>query len=121
MHELSIALSLVDAITSEAPRLGDGVRIIAVHVRIGALAAVVPEALQFSFDVAAADSMVSGARLVIERVPVAVRCDTCGKPRTLEAPQPLQCPVCGTPASAVLAGRELELVAVEVDDDGSNR
>jgi hydrogenase nickel incorporation protein HypA/HybF len=121
MHELSIALSLVDAIREETAGCGAGLVIAAVHVRIGALAGVVPEALQFSFDVAAEDSPVAGAHLVIERVPVTVQCDRCGMPRELESPHELRCPVCAMPTPAILGGRELELVAVEVVDDNPNR
>jgi hydrogenase nickel incorporation protein HypA/HybF len=65
MHELSIAVSLVDAICDELPRLGD-VSVRAVRIRVGALSGVVPDALMFAFDVAADGSRVAGARLEIE-------------------------------------------------------
>lgn len=66
MHELSIALSLVDCICEELPRLGEPIRIRCVHVRVGALSGVAPEALAFAFDVAAEDSAIAGARLAID-------------------------------------------------------
>ena len=65
MHELSIAVSLVDAICEELPKLGD-VSIRSVRIRVGALSGVVPDALTFAFDVAADGSRVAGARLDIE-------------------------------------------------------
>jgi hydrogenase nickel incorporation protein HypA/HybF len=67
MHELSIALSLVELASEELARLGD-VRLGAVHVRVGTLSGVVPEALRFSFDVAADGTTIAGARLEIEPV-----------------------------------------------------
>jgi hydrogenase nickel incorporation protein HypA/HybF len=67
MHELSIALSLVEAVCEELPRLGDRVSIRRVRVRVGPLSGVVPEALAFAFEVAADDSPIAGARLEIER------------------------------------------------------
>src|SRR4051794_25002965 len=68
MHELSIAMSLVDAICEELPSLG-AVRVRAVRVRVGALSGVVGQALAFSFDVASEDSPIAGARLEIEDTP----------------------------------------------------
>jgi len=65
MHELSIAVSLVDAICEELPKLG-AVSIRSVRIRVGALSGVVPDALTFAFDVAADGSRVAGARLDIE-------------------------------------------------------
>jgi hydrogenase nickel incorporation protein HypA/HybF len=65
MHELSIALSLVDAICEELPRLGS-VCVQSVRIRVGALSGVVPDALSFAFEVAADGSPIAGARLDIE-------------------------------------------------------
>jgi hydrogenase nickel incorporation protein HypA/HybF len=67
MHELSIAISLVDAVCEELPRFGEFVSVRSVRIRVGPLSGVVPEALAFAFDVAAADSAIAGAQLQIER------------------------------------------------------
>lgn len=68
VHELSIALSLVDAVCDELPRLGDRVSVRRVIVRIGPLSGVVPDALRFAFDVASDGSPIAGASLDIEEV-----------------------------------------------------
>lgn len=115
VHELSIALSLVELASEEAGRLGD-VRVEALHVRIGPLAGVVEEALRFSFDLAAEGSPVEGARLEIERVPLTIRCSRCDAERELASAQHLRCPVCAEPAHEIVRGRELELRALEVTD-----
>jgi len=65
MHELSIALSLIDAICDELPNLGN-VYVRSVHVRVGALSGVAPDALTFAFDIASGDSAIAGARLEVE-------------------------------------------------------
>ena len=113
MHELSIAYNLVE-IADDAARRAGASRITAVHLRLGALSGVVPDALQFSFPVAAAGTLAAGAELVIEFVPVQVHCATCAVSRELAAPAILQCPVCGAPTPRVLQGREMELRAVEI-------
>ena len=66
MHELSIAISLVDAVCDELPRFGDRVSVRRVLLRVGPLSGVVPDALRFAFDVAAHDSPIAGACLDIE-------------------------------------------------------
>ncbi|HEX5385676.1 MAG TPA: hydrogenase maturation nickel metallochaperone HypA [Gemmatimonadales bacterium] len=115
MHELSIAMSLVDAACEERRRLG-AVRVQALRVRLGALSGVVPDALLFAFDLAVSDSEIAGARLEIEEVPVVIHCGTCGEERPLAGIQHFRCPVCNTPAVEVRSGRELQLVALEVFD-----
>jgi hydrogenase nickel incorporation protein HypA/HybF len=115
VHELSIAIGLVELACEEAGRQGD-VRVDALHLRLGPLAGVVREALLFSFDLAAAGTMVEGARLAIEDVPLVVRCPRCEQDRELPSVQRFRCPICGTPTPQVVRGKELELVALEVTD-----
>lgn len=116
MHELSIAMSLVDAACEEADGLDAG-RITALYLRLGPLSGVVKDALLFSFDVAAADTQIAGARLVIEDMPVVIMCPSCNEERQIESVQRFRCPACGVPAPNVIGGRELELFAMEIDDD----
>jgi hydrogenase nickel incorporation protein HypA/HybF len=113
MHELSIALSLVDMAQEEAEKLGG--RVCALHLRIGALAGVVPEALQASFEMACAETPLEGSRLVIEDVPVVVYCPQCRAERELRSGQSFCCAICGTPTPQIERGRELELVALEIE------
>jgi hydrogenase nickel incorporation protein HypA/HybF len=115
MHELSIALALVEMASEESVRLGD-VRVDALHVRIGPLSGVVKEALRFSFDLAIAGSPIEGARIEFEEVPLTVFCESCCCERTLEHAQHLRCPVCHALAPDVRSGRELQLAALEVTD-----
>jgi hydrogenase nickel incorporation protein HypA/HybF len=114
MHELSIALSLVDMACEEAERLNAHVE--ALHLRIGALSGVVVEALEFSFALAAAGSAIDGARLVVERTPIVARCPACGVDQIIPSEQHLRCPVCRTSTPDVVSGTELELFALEVQD-----
>ena len=118
MHELSIALSLVEAACEKAAELGD-VRVEALHLRLGPLSGVVRDALLFSFDLATAGTAIEGARLEIEDVPVIVFCPGCGEERPLPSIQSFRCPVCGTLAPEVIQGRDLELAALEVTENAT--
>lgn len=115
MHELSIAMGIVDAALEEAKQRH--VRVSAVHLRLGALSGVVKDALLFSYEVACQDTPLEGSRLIVEDVPVVVFCSRCNERRTLRSVQLFECPVCESPAGNVVQGRELEVFALEIDDD----
>src|SRR3954452_16968365 len=112
MHELSIAMGIVDAAMDEAKQRN--VQVSAVHLRLGALSGVVKDALLFSYEIACQDTPLEGSRLLIEEVPVAVFCPQCKEKRVLGSVQLFICPVCGSPAGNVLQGKELEVFALEV-------
>jgi hydrogenase nickel incorporation protein HypA/HybF len=65
MHELSLAIALVEVASDAAHSLGAS-RVSRLFVRLGAGAGVVAEALRFSFDVAAEGTILQGARLEVE-------------------------------------------------------
>jgi len=116
MHELSIARNMVEIATQEGARRG-GTQILAVHLKLGQLSGVVKDALTFSWDAACEGTPLAGSRLVIEEVAVAVYCPVCRAERTLPSVQGFFCPVCRTPTPEVLRGRELEVVALEINDE----
>lgn len=114
MHELGIAVSIVEIAQEESERLGSRVR--AVHLKLGPLAGVVKDALLFSYEVACQDTPLAGSRLVIEEMPLVVYCARCEMQRVLDSAQQLSCTECGEPTPDVRGGRELQLVALEVDE-----
>lgn len=121
MHELSIALELIELAAAEAHRLGDA-RVVSVRVRAGPLSGVVPDALRFSFDVAAAGTTIEGARLEIESESVVVWCTACAEARELATAMNRCCPVCGNVTPQLLSGDTVELTALEIADHApSNR
>lgn len=113
MHELSIALSLVELAGAAARRAG-APHVTAVHLRLGVMAGVVREALEFSFPLAAEGTPLAGARLEIEPVPLVITCAPCGRDVSPVGSGSFRCPACGTPSAAIVSGRELELVALEL-------
>jgi len=117
MHELSIAMGIVDAALDESQRRG--VQVSAVHLRLGALSGVVKDALMFSYEVACQDTPLQGSQLIVEYVPVIVFCPQCQQERELPSVQLFACPDCGTPTMDVRRGKELEVFALEIED-GTN-
>jgi len=89
----------------------------AVHLRLGSLSGVVKDALLFSYEVACQDTPLAGSKLLIEDIPVVVFCPQCQDTRTLTSVQSFTCPECGTPTMDVRQGKELEVFALEVEED----
>jgi hydrogenase nickel incorporation protein HypA/HybF len=115
MHELSIAMSIVEMAQEEAERRGH-VQVQAVHLRLGLLSGVVKEALLSSYEIACHATSMEGSQLLIEEIPVEVFCPQCGVPRLVRSIQWFCCPECGTPTPTVVRGKELEVVALEIKE-----
>ncbi len=113
MHELSIALSILDMVDEEAQRRGD-VGIEAIHLKLGLLSGVVKEALLSAYELASEQTRFAACPLVIEDVPVSVYCSNCNAERSIRSVQCFCCVECGMPASEVVHGLELQIWALEL-------
>ena len=69
MHELSIISSVVDSVT-ESLATYPGARVKEVRLRVGALAAVVEDSLQFCYGIATDGTALEGSKLVIQILPI---------------------------------------------------
>jgi hydrogenase nickel incorporation protein HypA/HybF len=107
MHELSLACSIVDACAERAGKE----RVLRVTVEVGQLAAVMPDALRFCFDVCTQGTVLEGAELEILEIPGRAVCDDCGRSTALSAPYSL-C-VCGG-SLRIVGGRELRMKEMEI-------
>jgi hydrogenase nickel incorporation protein HypA/HybF len=112
MHELSIAMSILDMAEEEAGRRS--AEIDAIHVKLGALSGVMKQALLSAYELARSETTLLDTRLVIEDVPVLIYCPRCQAPRTVPSIQELCCSDCATPSAQILQGRELLVVALEL-------
>jgi hydrogenase nickel incorporation protein HypA/HybF len=113
MHELSVAMSLLELAGEQAERL-DRRDVVAIYVRLGPLSGVVKESLASAYELARESTPLADCALVIEEVPIVIHCPTCRIDCEPEGPQMLCCPRCGTPAQGVVSGEELELTALEL-------
>lgn len=119
MHEMGIALQIVEIATASLPAdLGEA-RVAAVNLKIGKLAAVVPESLRFCFDVAVKGTPLATAKLVIEEVPVVASCKDCHAQWTINEPVFI-CKTCESGSLEILSGRELDIESIEVVEGDNN-
>jgi hydrogenase nickel incorporation protein HypA/HybF len=112
VHELALA----DAIVAIATEHAGGRSVTAVEVKVGHLRQVVPSALTFAFELVAEGSPVAGAVLRIEEVPVRVACRRCAAESGAQE-FPLGCPSCGSFDVDVVAGEELLVDALELEEE----
>lgn len=114
MHEVSIAFNLVESAEAAARQAG-ATKVNAVHLRLGRLAGVVGDALQFGYDIAAKGTLLEGSQLLIEDVPAVIHCERCARDVELLDMQLFCCPHCGTPSRQLRQGKEIEIRAIEID------
>jgi hydrogenase nickel incorporation protein HypA/HybF len=115
MHELSIAASIVEAVTESAAAY-PGARVKEVRLRLGVLASVVEDSLKFCWEIATEGTALAGAALVVKMLPVVIHCAVCGVDVELDGVQSFRCPRCGEPAMDLRQGRELEIEAIEIEE-----
>jgi hydrogenase nickel incorporation protein HypA/HybF len=115
MHELSIVSSIVESVT-ESLEAYPGARVKEVRLRVGALAAVVRESLDFCYGIATEGTPLEGSILVVNVLPVVMHCEPCGQDVELDSLQSFRCPRCGEPCYDMRQGRELEIEAIEIDE-----
>lgn len=115
MHELSIVTSIVDTVT-ESVAAYPGAQVKEVRLRVGALASVVEDSLQFCWELTTEGTPLAGSKLVVNTLPVVMHCEACAQEVELAGVQSFRCPRCGEPCSDLRQGRELEIDSIEIDE-----
>ena len=119
MHEMGIANSILHAVKKEIARY-PGSSPTKIGVRIGELAAVDPDSLQFCFDVLKQEEGFNELELVVEFVPRRHHCAACNQDFNV-TDYDLHCPQCGQVTALCVNGEELELAYLEVDEHEPSR
>lgn len=115
MHEMGIAMQVVEIAKASVPPNLTDVAIEKVNLRVGKLSAVVPRSLRFCFEIIAKDDpMFKNATLSIEEVDVKVRCRNCRNEWTVEGPA-FTCENCNGGSIDLLSGQELEIISIELE------
>ena len=112
MHELAVAQALIEQVGIVA-RQENADQILVIHVGIGPLSGVEAQLLEQAFPLAAAGSIAAAAGLVVEQLPVRVRCRQCGRVSDV-LPGRLVCGNCGDWHTQLVSGDEMLLSQVEL-------
>ena len=112
MHEVSIMEQTIQ-IALENAHQQNANKIHRLKMRLGEMSGVVPEALNFAFDVVTEGTIAEGAILEIENIPIQCYCGHC---QQNFSPSDLfyECPHCHQLSTQILAGKEIELSSLEI-------
>lgn len=114
MHEISIATSIVDAVTKEVKK-HEFRSVCEIRLRIGELTAVVPELLRFGFEALVKDTFLEHTQLSIEICNIEGKCTSCNSEFSIENYKFI-CPHCSSKQVDVISGNELEIVSIEIEE-----
>ncbi len=115
MHEVSVALGMVDELTRIASE-NNATKILIVNLKIGRLSGIVTDSLKFAFDAIKADNpLIASSEIVIKEVPLVYQCDKCDK--SFEAADMYfpACPGCGSNDLKIISGEEQHIENVELE------
>ncbi|MEG1585885.1 MAG: hydrogenase maturation nickel metallochaperone HypA [Bacteroidales bacterium] len=113
MHELSIALSIVDLAEAESRR-HQAKRVTEMEIEVGRLAGVDTEALSFVLESVIRQTPLEGCKILIRSIEGKYQCRDCMH----EYPAPdlfSPCPACGSVNRELLNGKELKLKSLIID------
>ena len=116
MHEMGIAMQIVEIAIASIPDDLKNARIDRVNLKVGKLAAVVPESLHFCFQIATQDTPLYNSDLHIEEIPVVARCADCHVEWIVSEPV-FRCQECSSGSVEIISGRELDIISIEVADE----
>ena len=124
MHEFSAACSIVET-ALQAARQHNAIKVTAVNIEVGEFTFLVPEQLEFNFEIAGKDTILEGAQLNISEVRGVLKCHDCGfegvsEPDPSLPPQiavfaPLKCPKCGSSSTEIVGGKEFFITNIEAE------
>ena len=113
MHELSIAIGIVD-IASDHAKKNNARQVKEIEIEVGSLSGIVIDALDFAMDAAIKNSICDNAQWKIIEIPARSVCTTTKK----EYPSNdlySKCPFCGMYGHELISGRELRVKSLLVE------
>jgi hydrogenase nickel incorporation protein HypA/HybF len=124
MHEFSAACSIVETAV-DAAKSHHAKRVTVVNVEVGEFTFLIPEQLEFNFEIASKGTMLEGARLNIRSTKGQLKCRDCGHEGSTQVdtslpPQvalfaPMKCSRCGSSATVITGGKEFVIANIEAE------
>jgi hydrogenase nickel incorporation protein HypA/HybF len=114
MHELGIAINIVEVVQRHLPA-DKQMRVKKIFIRAGKLTAIYPPALETCVQVVARDTPVEGAELLIVQDPIRAQCRSCHAVSEFDEP-PFVCAMCGQMQLDIVSGRDLFVESIEVEE-----
>ena len=110
MHELSLALEVIDMAQRETTK-NSLTSVLEILIEVGVLSGVEADAFEMAMKMASKDSILEGASINIVRIPGKGRCVDCRQDFPMENPL-ATCPECHGLPDEIIRGREFRVVSL---------
>jgi hydrogenase nickel incorporation protein HypA/HybF len=117
MHELAIAQNILEIVQQSVPE-DQTAAVKWIRIRVGQLSGIVPDSLDFCFSAIVSQTKMSQASLSIEEVPMVTKCRDCQHSFTVRD-FAFSCPACKSGNLELISGKELEIIEIELQEDGN--
>ncbi|MHA2603037.1 MAG: hydrogenase maturation nickel metallochaperone HypA [Candidatus Thorarchaeota archaeon SMTZ1-83] len=124
MHEFSAACSIVDAAV-QAAESHNVKKVNAVNVEVGEFTFLIPEQLEFNFEIASKKTILEGAKLNVKKVRGRIKCQQCAHegeaqlqddiPSQVAIFAPMKCPKCQSSATVITGGKDFVITNIEAE------
>jgi hydrogenase nickel incorporation protein HypA/HybF len=115
VHEVSIALGMVDELTRIA-RENNAKKITLINLRIGKMSGIVTDSLKFAFDAIKLEHpLLLSAEIMINEVPLIYKCNDCNKSFETEDIYFPSCSNCESYNLELISGEEQHIENVELE------
>ena len=113
MHELAICQSLIEQVENIAEERA-AKSVTSITIGMGPLSGVEVQLLKNAYPIASAGTVAQDAKLVIEHLPIKVKCSQCGS-ESDALPNKLTCKQCGDWRTTLISGDEMMLMSMELE------
>lgn len=118
MHELPITQSIVRIAVEEAEKHNIA-KINEIRLKIGELSGLVPECIQQYFDIASEGTVAEGAQIIINKIPITMKCTSCNFSGETHSFTENKCPICSSLNMKLVHGNEFYIDSMEVEENGN--
>jgi hydrogenase nickel incorporation protein HypA/HybF len=113
MHELSISENILNIVENEAHK-HNLKRIKEIIIKTGEISDIIPENLEYCFEIISKGTVAEGAKIIVEKLPIKILCLDCGKEFTIKKSN-LQCPECNSKNLKLTGGNEFFIESMEAE------
>lgn len=114
MHELAITDNIIRIASEEAEKHKVN-KVVEIRIEVGELTGLIPSCIQYYFDIASKGTLVEGAKLSINKIPVSVRCSDCSHEEEVAKNISYTCTSCGGYNIKIVRGNEFLIQSLEVE------
>ncbi len=114
MHEMPYTQSIFEIVIDYAKQHNSS-KVKKVYLKIGDMTGVIEDSVRFYWESLTVGSVAEGAELIVEHVPIRVRCYNCGTEYVAPDQFSLFCPECNFFGGEMLSGKEMLVESIELE------